>query len=72
MTVLCGGGRALVASRFSEGGLTKTGLARRLAVPDTEARRLLDLDYPTKMDRLERVRASFGVELVVITRKPAA
>ena len=53
-------------------GLTKTGLARRLGIPDTEARRLLDLDHPTKMDRLERVLASFGVELVVTTRKPAA
>ena len=53
-------------------GLTKTGLARRLGVPDTEARRLLDLDHPTKMDRLERVLASFGVELVVTTREPAA
>jgi antitoxin HicB len=50
-------------------GLTKTGLARRLGIPDTEARRLLDLDHPTKMDRLERVLASFDVELVVTTQK---
>jgi len=53
-------------------GLTKTGFARRLAVPDTQARRLLDLDHPTEMDRLERVLGSFGVELVVTTREPAA
>jgi antitoxin HicB len=51
---------------------TETGLDRRLWIPDTEARRLLDLDHPTKMDRLERGLASFGVELVVTTRKPAA
>jgi len=30
------------------------------------------LDHPTKMDRLERVLASFGVELVLTTRKPPA
>ncbi len=53
-------------------GLTKMALARRLAIPDTEARRLLDLDHPTKMDRLERVLRSFGVELVVTTRRRAA
>jgi hypothetical protein len=29
-------------------GLTKTGLARRLGIPDTEARRLLDLDHPPR------------------------
>jgi len=53
-------------------GLTKIGLARRLGIPDTEARRLLDLDHPTKMDRLERVLRSFGVELVVTTQKVEA
>ena len=51
-------------------GRTKTGLARRLGIPDTEARRLLDLDHPAEMDHLERGLASFGVELVVTTRKP--
>ncbi|MEO1089009.1 MAG: type II toxin-antitoxin system HicB family antitoxin [Pseudomonadota bacterium] len=45
--------------------LTKTALARRLGITDTEAHRLLDLDHPTKMDRLKRVLRSFDVELVV-------
>ncbi|TVQ36400.1 MAG: type II toxin-antitoxin system HicB family antitoxin [Geminicoccaceae bacterium] len=53
-------------------GLTKTALARRLAIPETEARRLLDLDHPTKMDRLERILRAFGLDLVVTTRRRAA
>ena len=55
-------GEVALYEEMRAAGVTKTALARRL----------LDLDHPTEMDRLERVLASFGVELVVTTRKPAA
>lgn len=46
-------------------GLSKVALAERLAVNEKEARRILDPDHPTGLDRLAEAVAIFGHRLTV-------
>lgn len=46
-------------------GLSKVGLAERLAVNEKETRRILDPDHPTGLDRLAEAVAVFGHRLTV-------
>lgn len=45
--------------------VTKVELARRLGVTEAVARRLVDPDHASKMERVEAALAALGVELVV-------
>ncbi|WP_142417238.1 type II toxin-antitoxin system HicB family antitoxin [Bartonella massiliensis] len=60
-----------VVEAFNEANITKTELARRLGKKETEARRILDLNYPTKLQTLEQALTVLGKQ-VVITIKNAA
>ncbi|EJF84176.1 hypothetical protein MCU_00844 [Bartonella elizabethae Re6043vi] len=60
-----------VVEAFNEANITKTELANRLGKKETEARRILDLNYPTKLQTLEQALTVLGKQ-VVITIKNAA
>lgn len=50
---------------FRQAGISEAELARRLGLGETEARRILDPDHPTKLDRLDKAARALGVRLVV-------
>lgn len=50
---------------FQEAGISKTELARRLGKAETEARRILDPDHPTKLPMLEQALAAMNKRAVV-------
>ena len=52
--------RAFVAS-----GLTRVALAAKLAVGESEVRRMLDPNHPTKVDRLGEAMVALGRRLVL-------
>lgn len=60
--------KAAIYLAMKEQGLSKTDLARRLALDEKEARRILDPRHPTKMPTLERALHALGkrVEVVVV------
>ncbi|WP_455466926.1 type II toxin-antitoxin system HicB family antitoxin [Bartonella sp. B39] len=60
-----------VIEAFSEANITKTELANRLGKKETEARRILDPHYPTKLQTLEQALTVLGKQ-VIITIKDAA
>ncbi|WP_413154842.1 type II toxin-antitoxin system HicB family antitoxin [Bartonella sp. cb54] len=60
-----------VIEAFNEANITKTELANRLGKKETEARRILDPNYPTKLQTLEQALTVLGKQ-VVITIKNAA
>ncbi|OPB32143.1 type II toxin-antitoxin system HicB family antitoxin [Bartonella sp. AR 15-3] len=60
-----------VIEAFIGAGITKTELANRLGKKETEARRILDPNHPTKLQTLEQALAVLG-KRVVITIKDAA
>lgn len=54
-----------VVSAFNAAGISKSELARRLGKAETEARRILDADHPTKLPLLEQALAALGKRVVV-------
>lgn len=46
-------------------GITKVELARRLGVTEAVARRLVDPDHASKMERVEAALDTLGVDLIV-------
>lgn len=50
---------------FASAGISKAELARRLGLAENEARRILDPDCATKIDRLDAAARALGVRLVV-------
>jgi antitoxin HicB len=46
-------------------GISKSELARRLGVGETEARRILDPDHATNLERLEAALTALGQRLVI-------
>jgi antitoxin HicB len=60
-----------VAEAFAQSGLSKRELARRLGKTETEARRILDPDHPTKLPLLQATLAVLGKEIVVSVRDAA-
>jgi antitoxin HicB len=54
-----------VLDAFAGSGLSKSELARRLGLRETEARRLLDPMHPTKLPRLQAALRVLGKRLVV-------
>lgn len=56
---------------FRESGMSKTELAARLGKAETEARRILDPDHPTKLATMQAALAALG-KTVVITVRDAA
>ncbi|AQX31557.1 type II toxin-antitoxin system HicB family antitoxin [Bartonella schoenbuchensis] len=60
-----------VIEAFNEANITKTELANRLGKKETEARRILDPNYPTKLQTLEQALSVLGKQ-VIITIKDAA
>ena len=61
-----------VLEAFAAAGITKTELARRLGVGESEARRILDPMHPTKLPRLAQALAALGRRLVVGVEEIAA
>jgi len=60
-----------VVETFNASGLSKSELARRLGKAETEARRILDPDHPTKLPLLQAALAALGKEIVVSVRDAA-
>jgi antitoxin HicB len=60
-----------VVEAFRASGISKSEFARRLGKADTEARRILDPDHPTKLATLDAALKLFGKQ-VFITVKDAA
>ncbi len=60
-----------VVETFNASGLSKRELARRLGKAETEARRILDPDHPTKLPLLQAALAALGKEIVVSVRDAA-
>lgn len=54
-----------VLEAFAASNISKTELARRLGVRETEARRILDPMHATKLPRLQQALAALGKRLVV-------
>ncbi|MEP7456090.1 type II toxin-antitoxin system HicB family antitoxin [Phyllobacterium sp. SB3] len=50
---------------FKAEGLSKSELARRLGKAETEARRILDPDHPTKLPLLEAALAVLGKKILI-------
>jgi antitoxin HicB len=50
---------------FQRSGLSKSELARRMGVAETEVRRILDPDYGSKLDKLDAAARALGARLVV-------
>jgi antitoxin HicB len=55
---------------FAAAKITRTALAERLGLRETEVRRMLDPDHGTKLDRLDAAMRALGRRLVV-TDQPA-
>jgi antitoxin HicB len=55
-----------------EAGVTNVELARKLSVSEKVARRLRDLDHPSRIDRLEAALACLGQQLELSVRPIAA
>ncbi|WP_273794217.1 type II toxin-antitoxin system HicB family antitoxin [Brucella intermedia] len=60
-----------VVDAFYAARISKTELARRLGKMETEARRILDPDHPTKLPLLEAALAALGKQVVVTIRDAA-
>ena len=56
---------------FRQSGMSKTQLAARLGKAETEARRILDPDHPTKLATMQAALTAFG-KTVIITVRDAA
>lgn len=57
--------KAALIEEFTKSGITRNGFAGLMDTGFTEAVRLLDPAYPSKIDRLERGLSFFGKRLVV-------
>jgi len=60
-----------VVEAFDEAGITKTELARRLDRQETEARRILDPNYPTKLQNMEQALSVLGKQVIVSIKNAA-
>lgn len=60
-----------VVEAFRASGISKSEFARRLGKAETEARRILDPDHPTKLATLETVLKLFGKRVFVTIRDAA-
>lgn len=60
-----------VIGAFRSTGISKVEFARRLGKAETEARRILDPDYPSKLPTLERALAALGKSAVIEVRNAA-
>lgn len=54
-----------VIQAFRAAGISKSELARRLEVGENEARRILDPDHPTKLDKLDAAARALGRRISV-------
>ncbi|ALE03496.1 hypothetical protein PU02_0682 [Bartonella ancashensis] len=57
---------------FNEADITKTELANRLGKKETEARRILDPNYPTKLQTLEQALAILGKQVIISIKTVSA
>lgn len=60
-----------VVEAFARSNLSKREFARRLGKAETEARRILDPDHPTKLPLLQAALATLGKEIIVSVRDAA-
>ena len=56
---------------FAASGITKSELAKRIGKAETEARRILDPDHPTKAATMQAALAVLGKSVVVTVRNAA-
>jgi antitoxin HicB len=63
--------RLALVYAFRKSGLTKSEFGRRLGKTETEARRILDPDHPTKLARMHAALAALGKSIVISVRDAA-
>ena len=56
---------------FRESGISKTELAARLGKAESEARRILDPDHPTKLATMQAALAALGKTVIITVRDGA-
>ena len=56
---------------FRESGMTKVALAGRMGKRETEVRRILDPDHPTKLAAMQEALRLLGKEIVIDVRDAA-
>lgn len=64
--------KAAVYRAWKKAGISKSELARRLGVADTEARRILDPNYGSSLDRMADAARVLGIRLAIETVPVAA
>ena len=57
--------KLLVIQAFEDAGIAKSELARRMDIGENEARRILDPNHGTKLDKLYQASLALGKRLVV-------
>lgn len=60
-----------VIEAFRHSNISKSEFARRMGVAEGEARRILDPDYGSKLDKLELAARALGRRLVVVLEEAA-
>lgn len=60
-----------VISAFRAAGISKSELARRLGVADTEAHRILDPKHATKIEKLDAALSALGQQMVICVTEAA-
>lgn len=60
-----------VIDAFRAAGISKSELARRLGKAENEARRILDPDYPSKLEMLSAALSALGRTVVISVREAA-
>lgn len=56
------------ARAFSESGISRVALAKKLGVRETEIRRMLDPDHGTRLERLNEGMRALGRQLIIADR----
>lgn len=64
--------KASVYRAWKAAGISKSELARRMGVADTEAHRVLDARHTTRLDRMARAAEVLGKRIVVTIEDAAA
>ena len=57
--------KIVVIQAFAASGISKVELARRLGVAENEARRILDPNHATKLDKLDLAARALGKRIAV-------
>ena len=64
--------KAALYEEFRQGGMSQRGLARDLGIAESEVRRMLNPEHPTKAGTLDEVLGHLGKRITVVVDERAA